>query len=100
MDTKAKIEARKRTLLRGIERALLAALSDSSEMHRSLFALQRAGYTLRLSVDCYESSRLGRDTVSVAAPAAEGFRIDSADLRFLHSIGIDPTRRQRQRSGR
>jgi hypothetical protein len=101
-------ESRRRSLLRAIERALLDAIAESSAVHRSLWRLQRAGYQLRLSVDCRESSPAM--PASVPAPPAEktpttddsrrgetSFRIDGEDLRFLRSIGIDPTRVRRSR---
>lgn len=101
-------ESRRRSLLRAIEKALLEAISESSAVHRTLWQLQRAGYQLRLSVDCRETA----PAPSLSPPAAplDGdsaqheerrgetpFRIDGEDLRFLRSIGIDPTRVRRPR---
>jgi len=87
-------DARKRTLLRELERALLDAIAESPEVHRRLWKLQRAGYTLQLSLDCARDDEIAAS----APPAAEpGFRIDAEDLAFLRSIGIDPTRKRRAR---
>lgn len=91
MTTRSDPQARKRTLLSNLERALLDALAESPEVHRTLWHLQKAGYTLRLSIDCQESEAAGVANPSVA------FRIDAEDLRFLRSIGVDPTRRARTR---
>ena len=106
MDTRSQLEARKRTLLSNVERALLDALAESPEVHRSIWRLQRAGFTLRLSIECHESAPdSGGETGAGSNPEAPppkatapvAFRIDAEDLGFLRSIGIDPTRRPRPR---
>ena len=43
LDARARMEAKKRNLLRDVERALLDALAESSEVHRTLWRLQREG---------------------------------------------------------
>jgi hypothetical protein len=102
LNSRAKIEAKKRTLLRELERALLDALSGSAELHRSVWELQRAGFALRFSIECREREESSAGELPSRTPAASAreasFRIDAGDLRFLHSIGIDPTRRPRSRS--
>jgi hypothetical protein len=102
LDSRAKIEAKKRTLLRELEHALFEALSGSAELHRSIWALQRAGFSLRFSIECDERDEaLGEATPRPSRSAAlrdAAFRIDATDLRFLRSIGIDPTRGPRARS--
>jgi hypothetical protein len=98
---RTRLEARKRGLLREIEEALLDALAESRDVHRTLWNLHRAGFTLRLSLDCDEAPRAEpapRARRSGNEPA--GFRIDADDLRFLRSIGIDPTRKSRPRRSR
>jgi hypothetical protein len=101
-------ESRRRSLLRAIEKALLEAIAESSAVHRTLWQLQRAGYQLRLSVDCRETSPALPSSMP-ASPAEKtpgtaderraetSFRIDGEDLRFLRSLGIDPTRVRRPR---
>ena len=84
------MDERKRGLLREVERALLDAISESNEVHRSLSRLQRAGYTLHLFLDC-AAEREG-------SPQAPVFRINGQDLKLLRSLGIDPTRKHRRRS--
>ena len=96
MDARSQIEARKRTLLSNVERALLDALAESPEVHRSIWKLQRAGYLLRLSIECQEAKSETEPEPAPAATAA-AFRIDADDLGFLRSIGIDPTRRRPRR---
>jgi hypothetical protein len=98
VSAKTTADARKRTLLRAIEHALYEAISESAELHRSLWRLQRAGYTLHLSLDCRaEPATAGGAPARAAAPERSEFRIDGDDLRFLRSIGIDPTRPGRKR---
>jgi len=100
VDTRSQLEARKRTLLSNVERALLDALAESPEVHRSIWRLQRAGFMLRLSIECHEAHAAeSSDTKPevTTAPASAAFRIDADDLGFLRSIGIDPTRRPRPR---
>ena len=87
-------DARKRSLLRDLERALLDAIAESPEVHRRLWKLQRAGYTLQLSLDCARED----EVAAAETPGPEpGFRIDAEDLAFLRAIGIDPTRTRRSR---
>jgi len=87
-------EARKRTLLSELERALLEAISESPEVHQALWRLQREGYVLHLALDCERED--DADAPSRPEPAPQ-FRIDATDLQFLRSIGIDPTRKRRAR---
>jgi len=93
-------DAARRTLLRELERALLDALAESPEVHRQLDRLRALGLTARLVLDCANDAEDGDDSgVRVPVPEAT-FRIDGADLAFLRSIGIDPTRRRRSRRRR
>lgn len=109
MKARARNEAKKRTLLADVERALLEALAESAEMHKVLYRLQRAGWALELRLDCHRAdasedpdpgSRPRRPRRALAEQPAvpePAFVIDSGDLRFLRSIGIDPTRKRRRR---
>ncbi len=98
MDGRTNLEARRRGLLREVEQALLEALSESHDIHVALWNLQRAGYSLRLSVECVQREEKGA-TSAPGQPRIRdaAFRIDAEDLRFLRSIGIDPTRKRRSR---
>lgn len=80
----------RRALLRDLERALLDAIAESPEVHRTLSRLEREGFTLQVMLDCQPKER-------AAALPDPVFRIDSTDLSFLRSVGIDPTRRARRR---
>ena len=86
--------------MRDLERALLEAISESAEVHRTLHRMHREGYTLQLFLDCQPAG--------TPAPAAEpqcvgqralepAFRINSDDLTLLRGLGIDPTRKSRAR---
>jgi hypothetical protein len=98
---RARQEARRRSLMREVERALVDALSESREMHQVLLRLNREGLTLRLSIDCDSDDDSTASTPTTNERRADaGFRIDAEDLRFLRSIGIDPTRRRRSRQAR
>jgi len=99
MDTPTDAAARRRSLLRTIERALYEALSESSEVHRAIWELQRDGVDLQLTLSCSPSTRRkGSNPARSAATATPpAFRIDGDDLRFLRSVGIDPTRSRRSR---
>jgi hypothetical protein len=108
VDARARAEAKKRNLLRDIERALMDALAESPAIHQTLWKLQREGWTLRLFLDCQREDD-GEHSVPLTAaagrnpgpPAGEpSFRIDAEDLRLLRSLGIDPTRRRAARRGR
>ena len=90
--------------------ALIDAISESSEINDSLKELQQAGYSLYLVVDSKGAngkrgqSREARVKKAVAEAEARAgtdpsFRIDGKDLLFLRSIGIDPTRKSRNKRG-
>lgn len=90
-------------MLRDLRRALSDAISESSEVNRTLRKIREEGYSLYLLVDC---KRDANDQEPLALtepprlPSRTGepvFQIDIRDLSFLRSIGIDPTRRLRRR---
>lgn len=94
--------------LREMLRELGRALADSSDASQALRRIQEEGYSLFFLLD-----RAGNVPVPAGgAPQADEaaatppprssivepvFRIDGQDLRFLRSLGIDPTRRIRRR---
>jgi hypothetical protein len=109
-------------MLRDLRRALSEAISDSSEVSRTLRRIREEGYALYLLVDCkrerddrddrldhddddtlpFAASRAvrGRASSSTSRTASNtepAFQINGKDLSFLRSIGIDPTRRLRRR---
>jgi hypothetical protein len=88
-------------MLRDLRRALSEAISESSEVSRTLRKIREEGYSLYLLVDCKrEANDLDTPSLPALPKTAAGeplFQIDSRDLSFLKSIGIDPTRRLRRR---
>jgi hypothetical protein len=98
-------------MLRDLRRALSEAISESSEVSRTLRKIREEGYSLYLLVDCKREGADGeplaltpQDPAETPAAAHRGaahrgepnFQIDGRDLSFLRSIGIDPTRRLRR----
>jgi len=99
-------------MLRDLRRALSEAISESSEVSRTLRRIREEGYALYLLVDCKRerddiddddafplaASRTDRTRTSRSTSNTEpAFQINGKDLSFLRSIGIDPTRRLRRR---
>jgi hypothetical protein len=88
-------------MLRDLRRALSEAISESSEVSRTLRKIREEGYSLYLLVDCKreanEPEPLAPPLPAKMPPGGPLFQIDSRDLSFLKSIGIDPTRRLRRR---
>jgi hypothetical protein len=104
-------------MLKDLRRALSDAISESSEVSRTLRKIREEGYSLYLLVDCKRETsdgeplalspavrtpRISRMTSTTSAASAASaadpcFVIDGRDLSFLKSIGIDPTRRLRRR---
>lgn len=106
-------------MLRDLRRALSEAISESSEVSRTLRRIREEGYALYLLVDCkrerddrldvdqddddslpFATSRTARSSSRTAGRATSSepaFQINGKDLSFLRSIGIDPTRRLRRR---
>jgi len=110
-------------MLRDLRRALSEAISESSEVSRTLRRIREEGYALYLLVDCkrerderddrldddddtlpFAAPRTGRiagrassSTASRTSNREPAFQINGKDLSFLRSIGIDPTRRLRRR---
>jgi hypothetical protein len=103
-------------LIRDLRRALAEAISESSDVSRSLRRIREEGYAMVLHLDCKREGEEEAPLVPAraavlaqpaAAPKAESralvprpepaFQIDGRDLGFLRSIGIDPTRRPRRK---
>jgi hypothetical protein len=93
-------------MLRDLRRALSDAISDSSEVSRTLRRIREEGYSLYLLVDCKREAFDDDDPLPVASRMSRRerererepvFQINGPDLHFLRSIGIDPTRRSRRR---
>jgi hypothetical protein len=91
---------RLKQLVEELRGAVSEALADSTEVDQALRHIREQGWSLYLVVDrkregeALEAYEIGAGEATVAEAA---FRIDSTDLSFLKSIGIDPTRRARRR---
>ncbi len=97
------MDERRRTFMRDLERALLEAISESAEVHRTLHqhasgglyaaAVPRlpAGRERPIRAAALELRESGARTPEPA------FRINSDDLTLLRALGIDPTRKSRAR---
>jgi hypothetical protein len=90
-------------MLRELQRALTVAISESPDVHQSLRRIRDEGYSLYFLVDCKRDAN-SLDELGVTEPEAPrrparepAFQIDTSDLSFLRSIGIDPTRQMRRR---
>jgi hypothetical protein len=102
-----RMDAKLRAMLKELGDAINDSVSESDRVHETIEKLREHGYRLFLNLD----ARIGieRDdefaeeedsqNVEAALTSAE-FRIDFRDLRFLKSVGIDPTRKVRTRRAR
>jgi len=88
-------EQRVQRLLEQFGESLLGAIAESPSVHRSLARLRRHGVTVQLVVDWLREP--GEPAARRPPATPPEFRIDTDDLAFLRSIGIDPTRRRRRR---
>lgn len=95
-----KLDDKLHHMLRDLRRALSEAISESSEVSRTLRKIREEGYSLYLLVDCKREANEPEQLPALTPKSAAGeplFQIDGRDLSFLKSIGIDPTRRLRRR---
>lgn len=94
------LDARLRRLLQDLRGAITDALADSTDVSRSMDQIRDEGWSVYLVIDrkledeTPEGIELTGDKESQVEPT---FRINSTDLSFLKSVGIDPTRRVRRR---
>jgi len=101
-----------RAMLKELGQAINESISGSGRVHDSIQKIRDEGYNLYMVLDAKvgvnkrdgkSRSRRGAaasaesdEDVSTAAERA-AFRINLKDLRFLKSLGIDPTRKVRTR---
>ena len=101
-----------RQMLKELGQAINESISGSGRVHESIQRIREEGYNLYMVLDAKvgvnrrESAKNRPRRRGRRAPAAEGleaeratFRINVKDLRFLKSVGIDPTRKVRARRG-
>ena len=100
-----------RAMLKELGQAINESISGSGRVHDSIQKIRDEGYNLYMVLDAKvgvnkreRATRSRRAVASVepeegASTAAEraAFRINLKDLRFLKSLGIDPTRKVRNR---
>jgi hypothetical protein len=96
-----KLDDKLHLMLKELRRALSEAISESSDVNRTLRKIREEGYSLYLLLDCKREANEPEALTFAAAPRLHSgepvFQIDGRDLSFLRSIGIDPTRRLRRR---
>jgi hypothetical protein len=98
-----------RQMLKELGQAINESISGSGRVHDSIQRIRDEGYNLYMVLDAKvgvnrRESRSGSRGRSAASRAQEpsggeraAFRINVKDLRFLKSVGIDPTRKVRNR---
>lgn len=94
------MDDRMKQLVEDLRGAVSHALTESPEVDEAMRRIRRQGWSLYLVVDRKsEGEALAAYEIADEAPplGEASFRIDSGDLSFLRSIGIDPTRRTRRR---
>jgi len=89
-----------RQLVEDLRGAVSQALAESLDVNEALRDIRGEGWALYLVVDRKRVDD-SLDSYEISAPVLAQteaiFRIDSNDVGFLRSIGIDPTRRVRTR---
>jgi hypothetical protein len=103
------MDAKLRAMLKELGDAINDSVSESDRVHETIEKLRDHGYKLFLNLDARigierEEDFGGDDEAGSVEmsrrPASAEFRIDFRDLRFLKSVGIDPTRKVRSRRAR
>jgi hypothetical protein len=100
-----------REMLKELGQAINESISGSGRVHDSIQRIRDEGYNLYMVLDAkvgvnrralrsgrrhQPAAQTGNGNGSAGNQAA--FRIDIKDLRFLKSVGIDPTRKVRARA--
>ena len=100
-----------REMLKELGQAINESISGSGRVHDSIQKIRDEGYNLYMVLDAKvgvnkrEAKARGTRRVASAEPEEServtseraAFRINLKDLRFLKSLGIDPTRKVRTR---
>ncbi|HWC65041.1 MAG TPA: hypothetical protein VG777_03080 [Thermoanaerobaculia bacterium] len=102
------MDAKLRAMLKELGDAINDSVSESDRVHETIEKLREHGYRLFLNLDARIGIERDEDfsgddeenVESLSASASAEFRIDFRDLRFLKSVGIDPTRKVRTRRAR
>lgn len=94
------MDANLHRLLQDLKGAIAKTLTESPEVERSMERIREEGWSVYLVVDRKRQDETPEGIELTAdRPRTKEvvFRIDSQDLAFLRSVGIDPTRRLRRR---
>jgi hypothetical protein len=87
-------------LLKDLRGAITEALADSTDVTRSMDEIRDEGWSVYLVIDRKREDETP-EGIELTAEESDGvdptFRINSSDLSFLKSVGIDPTRKVRRR---
>jgi hypothetical protein len=100
-----------REMLKELGQAINESISGSGRVHDSIQRIRDEGYNLYMVLDAKvgvnkregKANRSRRTVVRAVEPDSDApasraaFRINLKDLRFLKSLGIDPTRKVRVR---
>ena len=99
-----------REMLKELGQAINESISGSGRVHKSIQKIREEGYNLYMVLDAKvgvnkREPRAGSRRGAASSRAGEkeetseraSFRINVRDLRFLKSVGIDPTRKVRTR---
>jgi hypothetical protein len=86
--------------LQDLRGAITEALADSADVNRSMDQVREEGWSVYLVIDRKREDETP-EGIELTGDDSDGkiptFRINSRDLAFLKSVGIDPTRRVRRR---
>jgi len=83
-------------MLNELGRALMQAISTSSEVNGTARKIRQEGYSVYLALDCKQDRERSTRQIELTprkdpSPAPE-FRLDGNDVAWLKSLGIDATR--------
>ena len=87
-------------MLQDLRGAITEALADSTDVNRSMDQIRDEGWSVYLVIDRKREDETPEGIELTGVDADHGdptFKINSTDLSFLKSVGIDPTRRVRRR---
>ncbi len=92
-------EERIRQMLDDFGRVLVEAITHSSEFSGAVQRIRNEGYSMYLVLNCQQDGerRARMELTSKRAVPEPVFRLNSDDMSFLKSVGIDPTRCTRRR---
>lgn len=97
-----------RQMIKDLGRAVAQAISTSDDVNEVVRRIRHHGFSLSLVLNCEEEggeeAKLEltprRSTPRPGGSSSEaGFRLDSTDVSWLRSLGIDATRPARRRRG-